>query len=89
MSCWDDVLFRNRTSSDFECETDSRAIGGAAEQALTERMVQGGVLPGGMPAPDLPAGPGPHQASKVGAVIGNAASNTIANSPPIVEELFN
>ena len=72
-------------------EAGGRAIGGAArssaeDTAMVERMVQGGELPGGMPAPDLPSGPGPHPASAAGATAGNLFANSISNAGPLIDD---
>ena len=72
-------------------EASGRAFGTAArssaeDAAMIDRMVQGGQLPGGMSPPDLPGGPGPHPASAFGATAGNAISNTVANSGPLLIE---
>ena len=76
-----------------KCPAGFKAFGSAArssaeDAAMVERMVQGGELPGGMQAPNLPSGPGPHPASAVGATVGNAIANTTANTGPLFEEIW-
>ena len=85
--------FKGATVLGEGIEAAGRSIGSvsrstADDTAMSQRMVLGGQLPGGLLAPDLPAGPPPSRSTAAVAAFRNSISNSIVNSGSIVEEIM-